>query len=472
MLSSRSQAHSEPLLINQSKVESRPSSSHEYRKPIEEAQKPSPLVVEALAESLGINLESQLKFQWIVKNCLLQLAEQGWKCDVVLDGTVKVLFFVHLSTSEKRSVHEVVEMHRELTRRIVYEHEDLVSKRLDPIYQIQELVFERLLGVVDSRKMATPCLIERILVLLKVDILSESYLARTVKEEIDTAFFKTRDAGGPNFVNVESCFNVQELQARIAIDRIAYMKSISDSKLLFCVECQNALADGMCATCGDCLCACCHSRLHSKGSRKDHLFVFLEQCVCSECELRASDIRCVDCADLFCYECFKKTHKTGKRTKHCVQLPTSLNCFNCAFKEANLICLDCHEALCCSCSLRMHGFEPRRNHEFYGVRGIAYPRKLFANNIESLSVVIEKCLADKKPKNWLLMYDSDSEPFWYNFYTRETVKTTMKNTSSPPVDPPELVDEITKITSLKARERAILDVPSKFVLHFRPEIRI
>ena len=472
MISARSRAESETIGFTPFAVESRPSSSYEYRKPLEESEKPGPEVVEALADYLKISLHSdQANFHWIVKACLLALTEEGWKCEVSVDGQISVLLFSHLTTGEKRSVHETVEVHKELAKRIMYEHEDLVSKRLDPEYSIQELVYRRLLEVVDSRQMSNPTVIEDIMHLLKIDISSETYLARTVREEIEAAFFKMKDAGGPNFITVENCFNVKELLARISLDRITFMKSISDSKLLFCVECRQSLADGICATCGDCLCCCCHSRLHSKGSRQDHLFVVIEQCICAECEKHAADIRCGDCSELFCTSCFKETHNRGKRVKHCVQLPATVYCFNCDFKEASLICLECCDALCYSCSRTIHDFEPRSNHIFYGVRSVAYPRKLFAANIDLLSQVIDRCLTYKKRKNWLLMYDSESRPYWYCFYTRKIVKTNMKNLSNCPIDPPQLIEEITTVTTSKARERALFEVPSNILIHFQPQIR-
>ena len=107
----------------------------------------------------------------------------------------------------------------------------------------------------------------------------------------------------------------------MSLERIKFLKQISPSGLLYCVESDGAvLADVMCTVTGDCLSNTACVATHATGRRQDFPVVFIEQTVCSECECKAAVFFCEDCHDLFCYDCFKATHKAGKRKKHCVRL--------------------------------------------------------------------------------------------------------------------------------------------------------
>ena len=468
MNSARSRANSEPEIHRLVPVESRPSSSYEFRKPDEEKELPSPIVIQALSEHLGISLDSSMNSQWIVRDCLLRLKEEGWTCAIVTHGTLQELMFHHVASAEKRSTHEIVELHRELASRIAHEYEQLVAKRRDPRYQIREHVYQQLVCQKDSRQVSSPSLIETVLSLLKVNVLNEYYLAQVVKEELDAAYFRMQDIGGPNAVTIDTCFDLNQLVTKLALERVQYVKRLSDSRLLFCVQCHHALADGICGSCGDCLCAPCHTSLHSHGNRLDHLFVFIEQVVCSECESRAADVRCTDCADMFCRSCFTATHQKGKRTKHCVRLPTSVFCFHCNFHEANVICLDCRDILCVRCSCRSHRGGARRNHDLFGIRKAAYLRKLFAGNVEPVMSIIDQYLttAITQRSPWSLFYDERMEPYWYNFYSRQIRRTSMKDLRNQPEDDKVQDREMRELTDARAQQRAIFTVPPQIKVTF------
>jgi len=40
-----------------------------------------------------------------------------------------------------------------------------------------------------------------------------------------------------------------------------------------------------------------------------------------------------------------------------------------------------------------------------------------------------------------------------------------------PSDPPEMVEEIDRVTTSRAIERAVFEVPSTVKIHFRPQVR-
>ena len=470
MNSARSRAKSEPEIHRLNAAESRPVSSYEYRQKDAQVDDFSPLVVQTLAIALGVDLNSHASCDWIVRDCLIKLKEEGWMCSVICHGNVNELLVVNTVTAEKRSTHEIIEIHREFTERILFEQKMLETKRLDPLYRVKELVYNQLMGIKDSRQMTSPRLVEAILSLLKINVLHEFFLAKVLRQELDGAYFEMVDAGGPNKVSVETCIDLHKVLGAIANERLRYLRQISESHLLFCVECRHSLADGICASCGDCFCGPCHSRLHSKGTRLDHLFVFVEQAICSECRSKSADLRCTDCQDMFCKDCFKSVHARGKHTKHCIRLPFSTICFDCAVQEASVICFECEDIACLPCALRIHRGGARVFHQLYGLRKAGYRKKLFACNADAVLMIIDQFIntSVEHASPWELFYDERTEPFWYNFFTREVIKTSMSAIFKQPDMHADQARELRTITEIRAKQRATFDVPEAIGIKFQP----
>ena len=130
------------------------------------------------------------------------------------------------------------------------------------------------------------------------------------------------------------------------------------------------------------------------------------------------------------------------------------------------VCMECEDMLCMGCSNRMHMKGARQNHSLYGIRKAAYSKKLFANNLDRVMMIVQKERDQSLPLSpWFIFYDeaksSEGEklmrfmicvfrmktafmkqlvlfalyksPFWYNFQTRERVRANPNNL----VDPPE-----------------------------------
>ena len=467
MNSSRSRAQTEPDGYLNADYPERPASSYDLSRDNQvDYVEPASECVEALANVLGLSLENanDQHLTWLIRDCLTSLGENGWICSVVTRGHTHDVIFKHQISGEKRSDHEIVSTYRALSERIRFEQGRLEARRSSPVYRIKELVIDRLRRVKHPREMSAPGAIENILGILGIDMFSECYLARIVREELDASYFAMSRAGGPEYLIVDDCFSVDQLETRIGIERMRIMKQCSSSRLLFCVNCRNNMADGACATCGDCLCATCHGTLHSSGNRKNHLFVFLDQTVCSECSNRGADIRCSDCSDLFCRGCFGATHARGKHLKHCIQLAVPVFCLNCEISEAAVICLDCFDALCSSCASSLHRNGSRKSHMLYGIRSFAFPTKLFSCNIDSVMKVMDKVLVPPQRSPWLLFFDPQTGPYWYNFLTRQHVQRTMEDMGEKPADDTALLQKSEAAALERAMQRASFEIPNNFHL--------
>ena len=373
MHSSRSKAYSEPESKPLFPVKQRPESSHDHVQTIAEPVSLNTEAIVALSKVLEIDLESPLNIQWVVRDCLLKLEEDNWIVEVVDKGGEPVMFLRHRNTGEKRNTNDIVAVYKELGVRIKYDLAQLEISRESVIFRIQELVYPGLL----SGDLSHACsVVDGILDLLRIDKECEFFLVPVVKNQLEDSFFQVANSGGPHMITVNTCINVEELLIRISLERVRVFKSISE--LLYCVNCADSLADGICAACADCLCSKCHFALHKRGSRMDHLFVFFPQSVCAECRLHSAAVYCCDCCDLFCANCFPKVHPAIHR----VQFPAPPMCAHCRLCEARFVCRECNEVYCEECLKVIHQ-RRKFHHTLKSLRSVG-KNSSFANKFETI----------------------------------------------------------------------------------------
>ncbi|KAF4734785.1 hypothetical protein FOZ63_018939 [Perkinsus olseni] len=467
----RARTHSDPELPQLLPVPARPHSSYEPKVAPKSYTQFEPDVIEAMSVALGIDVESQTQFHWIVRDCLLALRDNGWLCTVSRPSpSVADLTYTNALSQEAKSYHPVVEEHRLLAERLMLEWKELEQKRKDRLYLIKELVYHQISGIKDVRKVSNPKVMERLLEYLGIDVLTESYLIRRVKQVLEGAYFTVKHLGGLHHVTVDTVVDVHALIVQLALERAAFMKKVSPSGLLYCIECETALGDVICGSCHDVFCNACMVAVHSTGHRLDHPAVLIEQCVCSECEVKSAAVRCVECADLYCSDCFHNTHKSGKRSRHCVRLPMTTFCFECDSNEASYICMQCEDVLCTECAARIHRKGARQNHTIFSLRKAAYSKKLFANNIDSLTMIIERNISLSQPLSpWMLFYDEALNPYWYNFRSRESVRCLANDVLHPPDDSDEDgagVDLLDTRAAKRCAKGAVFYVPPPMHIKF------
>ncbi|CAD7929838.1 unnamed protein product [Amoebophrya sp. A25] len=478
MLEFKPRTHSDPDLPQLLPLPVRPHSSYQAKLQFKDQAQFEERIVHAMAQKLGIDLIKEGELRWVVRDCLLALKEEGWTCQ--LKGATD-LAYLHTATEESRSFHPAVEMHRQLAERLILHKTHLSGKKTDRFWRVQQAVYEAIMGERDVRGVTNPNLMEDVIQCLGIDVQDEPYLIRRVKNAVEDSYFRMKHEGA-RFITIDNVINVQTLIVQLELDRVKFLRKISPSGLLYCIECETALADVACAACHDVFCNNCMVATHSTGHRMDHPAVFIEQCVCSECEQRAALVRCQDCVDLFCYDCFKNTHRYGKRSKHCVRIPYTTFCYECDEKEAHYICMECEDMLCLTCNTRMHSKGARQNHSLYGLRKAAYSKKLFANNLDRVMMIVQKDRDMALPLSpWFIFYDEAKAPYWYNFQTRERVRANPSNLIDPPesTDPatasadqqtdmklPGATDLLSTHSAIKASEGAIFDVPPPLHIKF------
>merc|ERR1719188_107651 len=422
--------YSDPDLPQLLPLPVRPASSYEPRPKVKEHSQFSQEHVEAMAEKLGLDVEEHPDFRWVIRDCLLALRDEGWTCGVRGED----LEFIYAHTEESRSYHPIVEAHRKLAERLLSTQAELKLKHLDPHFKVRHLVYLAIMGETDVRRVNSPKLLEEIMDSLDVNPQDEPYLIMRIKVLIEDAYFRMR-RNGPHKTTVENCIDVETLIVNLELDRVGFMKKISPSGLLYCVECQTSLGDVISTGCHDVFGNAHAVETHSTGNRQDHPMVFIEQSVCAECQSKSALVRCQDCVELFCYDCFKQTHARGKRQRHCVSLPQRTFCFECDSREASYICVECEDALCSRCSASIHRSGARQNHTLFGLRKAAYNKRLFADNIDRLMGIMQRNVERQYSLcPWFLFYDQAIAPSWYNFKTKMLVRGDPDDLTNPPVD--------------------------------------
>lgn len=424
----KQRTYSDPELPELLALPLRPSSSYEPRPHHKEHSQFSKEEMEAIAFKLELDVEEHPDFRWVIRDCLLSLRDEGWR--VKVNGSD--IRFEH-ADDKTRPIHPIVEAHRELALRLLAVQADLKRKKLSPHYRIKHHVYLAIMGEKDVRRVCNPQLIRDIMKDLDVSPLDEIYLVARVKCSIEDCYFRMKRNGGHN-ITIENCIDVESLIVNLELDRVGFMKKISPTGLLYCVECQTALGDVISTGCHDVFCNAHAVETHSTGNRQDCPMVFIEQAVCAECTSRAALVRCQDCVELFCYDCFKHCHARGKRQRHCVSLPQRTFCFECDAREASYICVECEDALCTRCSASMHRSGARQNHTQFGLRKAAYSKKLFADNLDRLMGILEANVARSYSLTpWFLFYDEAMAPYWYNFQTNQSIRADPNNLMDPPL---------------------------------------
>jgi len=424
----KGRTHSEPELPQLLPIPGRPHTSYESQPEPKEFQQFPPAIIDAMARALTISVEKEPEFHWVIRDTLLTLREENWLC--VLKG--EDLSYCHEITNETVTVHPVVEFHRKLAERLILAGKEHAHKRKDRFYRIQELVFAAIMGETDVRRVTTPQMLEEILQTLGIKPRDEPFLIHRLKVSIEDAYFHMKEVG-PHFITTENCISPEKLIVQLQIDRIKFLKQISPSGLLYCVECETQLADVASAVDGDCYCNQCFVATHGSGHRAEHPAVFIEQTVCSECEMVAALVRDVDDMDLYCYQCFKATHKAGKRLRHCLRLPQTTYCMEDEMEEAAYMCLETEEFLSAKSLAKMQRGGARTNLSIYGLRKAAYSKKLFADNLERMMTIIERYAAEELPMTpWYVFWDDAFNPYWYNFFTREKIRADPYDLANPP----------------------------------------
>lgn len=321
---------------------------------------------------------------------------------------------------EARCDHPIVDAHRKLANSLLMVQDQLKMKRMDPQYRVKNLVYLAIMGEKDVRGVSNEKLLEEIMDLLDVGPLDEPYLVPRVKVSIEDAYFRMKEVGADN-INIDTCIDVESLIVNLELDRVGFMKKISPSGLLYCVENQTQLADVISTGSHDVFCYSAAVEVHSTGRRQDTPLVFFEQVVCAECENKAADVRDQDDVENYCYDCFKATHSRGKRQRHCVSLPYRTFCAEFPEHEASYICFETGEVLSTKAVARMRKSAARQNFTLFGLRKAAYSKKLFANNLDRLMEVLQNHIDRQYPLSpWFVFYDRAMCPYWYNFQTRET----------------------------------------------------
>lgn len=427
----RPRTYSDPELPQLLPLPVRPSSSYEARPKALVPPKFDEMVFQAMATKLGLSIQKNAEFRWIVKDCLMSLAADGWQSKLRGEEDIE---FVN-KVGEIRSDHPLFALHKTLADHLRHTHEDYEDKLKDPHFLVKQLVFKAIMGEKDVRGVCEPKMMHEILQHLDVDEKEEPYLIRRVKYTVEDSYFRMKKEGAHR-INVDNCIDLQSLIVNLELDRVGFMKKIAEpSRLLYCCNCSTALGDVISTGGHDVLCNACAVEMHSTGHRQDHPIVFIEQTVCSECQKSAALVRCQDCVDLFCYECFKDTHKRGKRQRHCVGLPTRTFCFECDSREAAYVCNECMDALCVRCSSRIHRSGARQNHHLFGLRKAAYNKKLFGDNLDLLMGIIQNNLERSYDLNpWFVFYDASLAPYWYNFGTRFQMGADPNSLQTPPVE--------------------------------------
>lgn len=400
----------------------RPVSAHEIR-----AAFPYNIVypitaINAMFRMLRLDPIIHKSMEWIVKDCLQTLEKEGW----LLRFEGQETFLYDEYSQEVKDTVPTLEHYREFALKLVEVHAENAKKRGDAYHKLQDIIYSAIMQANDVNQVLSPEVLDSILRLLDVDSFTEPYLIPRIRQSIEELWIhhsSTNQESNPYVgPSGREFLDVDNLLTQLAEDRIQFLRRISPTGVLICVECESNLVDVSCLTCKDCMCNTCFSQTHATGARALHPALLVEQIVCSECEGIAATVRCRACVDCFCTACFAAVHQKGKRLKHGVSLTEHLVCTECSSSTATILCKECNDVFCLSCFQTVHRAGGRQAHEPIALSSTIAAQKLLAGNMDVLIQTYEKSLKSQFILTpWYKFYDHLSKPYWYNFHTKETI---------------------------------------------------
>jgi hypothetical protein len=98
----------------------------------------------------------------------------------------------------------------------------------------------------------------------------------------------------------------------------------------------------------------------------------------------------------------------------------------------------------------------------------AFARKLFASNANAVFMILDKYLKPAPDEFWHLLYDEQLEPYWYSYYSKSRIRTTLAEIDACPKVPLETEAEMQEITVKRVMQRALFEIPERVKLRFSP----
>merc|ERR1712093_473004 len=273
---------------------------------------------------------------------------------------------------------------------------------------------------------ATPEIIEKLAVLLKVDTADEFFLVRCLKQSLE-AYVEKRFHGG---TLVQDMMEPLDFLRRVRKQQVKVDVIKTPDHIIMCQECEAKSAVVKCEQCKDYFCQDCFNATHSTGKRRAHLTSDVEQLVCAAYDDRVATCQCVQCGLFYSDQGFEDIHAYRPELRnHLKRVINGLVCLECEHFNASVLCEDCVDLFCTECFIKPHRKGKRRQHVHLTIDNTGQIfRGGFLVPPEEAQVLTDRARSTVETGPWVPFRDDDLKVFWYHLLDKVSIE-------QSPVDP-------------------------------------
>ena len=255
---------------------------------------------------LNADIEADRAFSWVVEAFSESDLPSPWSS---YKGVGSVVCYLNSETSETTWKHPFYDYFAQLLvhcrKSSSEEHAKLRINRLLWSYES-----EASSDLLSQQPLISPKYLLRMADIFAVDIISESFLVRTLKTSLKAFAIQYRLEDELDVKEVNCCFKMISEERTRRLEANRQSDHVNVSRQIYCVEC-GAIGALICPTCNDSFCQECFDRLHAKGNRSRHRGNHLIPCAI--CGVLPGRLQCTYSFGCYCLECYAQHAQTLPR---------------------------------------------------------------------------------------------------------------------------------------------------------------
>lgn len=250
---------------------------------------------------------SDAEYKWVIESfaeCELPVPWTSFK------GVGSIVCYLNNDTNETTWKHPYYEYFRQLLDHCRHAtREEHIKLRLNRMLWSYEA--DAQVDLQHQMPLVSPKYVKIMAEILKIDILQEPYMVRTLKTFLKAFSQQYRLEEELDTQEVRYCLEIidnerSKLDVRRGLE--FEPEDQEEGKMLYCVHCQVRAAECYCPECEDCFCDKCFGRIHEKGARALHPRNVILTCVM--CKKMPAKLQCTFSFGSYCPRCYASHAKT------------------------------------------------------------------------------------------------------------------------------------------------------------------
>mmetsp|Transcript_25475 Transcript_25475/g.59314 ORF Transcript_25475/g.59314 Transcript_25475/m.59314 type:complete len:391 (-) Transcript_25475:87-1259(-) len=379
----------------------------------EELESRRHFAVVAAARELVLDTKTDDHLMWLAEHAAHVELPSEW---TVFDDDEGQKAYYHPRTKLLTRQHPVMSKYKRYLAKLrkFQERMGSVNKKVKPHIAV---IFNEVLNRCNRElPPVTPEIVERMALLLNIDVSVDFGLARRMKTDIDRYAEEQFDLA----MQAAQKADMDSFLKEIREEQVAMEVLNKPEEVIMCSEIEGQPARVKCDQCKDFFSLEGFAKTHSRGKRQNHTTVKCEQMTCSIYTnvLATCEVDNVLFSDKAYEEvCQKRPELRRKRKK----ILGGLACSEYSGRRAEVLCEDCSDLFCWEAFIEMHRRGNRQRHVPLRLDedGLLY-RAGVCLSPEETARMIDRARAAREGGPWLAFQDDQLNTYWYHLSDKVT----------------------------------------------------